>query len=325
LESYTFSSGSRRIFYSTAQAYADESDTTNEATTMTIPKPHFLLFCDGNASTASESANANRGRWKFVLENVETGERSEATDIEPSFATERCALVSVLRGLESLEQPSRVTLVTTSRYVTRGLQYGLTEWRDNDFSWEHFGAVQPIRNADIWRRIDRTLAFHQVQCRWMSQEELPPEAPSEDLQKPAEETIQKKIATRPSSPRSVTIASVVDTKTVPSHSNKKHQRIYPATPVSSTRGPVHEPALGKKTPNSSLPSNATGMPNAEKPKIRSLPWSRLVLIVSAPWRSGRTAYRYLWNRILDLDECLESFIKCLLLLEPTLQRPRQKK
>ena len=154
---------------------------------MTIPKPHFLLFCDGNASTASESANANRGRWKFVLENVETGERSEATDIEPSFATDRCALVSVLRGLESLEQPSRVTLVTTSRYVTRGLQYGLTEWRDNDFSWEHFGAVQPIRNADIWRRIDRTLAFHQVQCRWMSQEELPPEAPSEELQKQAEE------------------------------------------------------------------------------------------------------------------------------------------
>ena len=136
---------------------------------MTIPKPHFLLFCDGNASTASESANANRGRWKFVLENVETWERSEATDIEPSFATDRCALVSVLRGLESLEQPSRVTLVTTSRYVTRGLQYGLTEWRDNDFSWEHLGAVQPIPHADIWRRIDRTLVLHQVQRRQMAQ------------------------------------------------------------------------------------------------------------------------------------------------------------
>jgi ribonuclease HI len=292
---------------------------------MTIPKPHFLLFCDGNASTASESANANRGRWKFVLENVETGERSEATDIEPSFATDRCALVSVLRGLESLEQPSRVTLVTTSRYVTRGLQYGLTEWRDNDFSWEHFGAVQPIRNADIWRRIDRTLAFHQVQCRWMSQEELPPEAPGEEIQKPVEEPIQEKIANRPSGPRSVTIASVVDTKTVPSSSIKKHQRIYPDTPVSSTRGTMHESSLGKETPNGSLPSIEAGKPKTDKPKIRSFPLSRLVLIVSAPWRSGRTAFRYLWNRILDLDECLESYIKCMLLLEPTLQRPKHKK
>jgi len=291
---------------------------------MTIPKPHFLLFCDGNASTASESANANRGRWKFVLENVETGERSEATDIEPSFATDRCALVSVLRGLESLEQPSRVTLVTTSRYVTRGLQYGLTEWRDNDFSWEHFGAVQPIRNADIWRRIDRTLAFHQVQCRWMSQEELPPEAPSEELQKP-EEAIQEKIASRPSSPRSVTIASVVDTKSVPSSSSKKHQRIYPDTPASSIGGAVHEPSLDKKTPHGTLPSIETGMSKANKPRFRPFPLSRLVLIVSAPWRSGRTAFRYLWNRILDLDECLESYIKCMLLLEPTLQRPKQKK
>ncbi len=292
---------------------------------MTIPKPHFLLFCDGNASTASESANANRGRWKFVLENVETGERSEATDIEPSFATDRCALVSVLRGLESLEQPSRVTLVTTSRYVTRGLQYGLTEWRDNDFSWEHFGAVQPIRNADIWRRIDRTLAFHQVQCRWMSQEELPPETPDEQLEKPAEEPIQERIASKPSSPRSVTIASVVENKTVPSNFSKKHQRIYPDTPVSSTRGTVHEPSVGKETPNGSLPIIETGMPNANKPKFRSFPLSRLVLIVSAPWRSGRTAFRYLWNRILDLDECLESYIKCMLLLEPTLQRPKHKK
>ena len=292
---------------------------------MTIPKPHFLLLCDGNASTASESANANRGRWKFVLENVETGERSEATDIEPSFATDRCALVSVLRGLESLEQPSRVTLVTTSRYVTRGLQYGLTEWRDNDFSWEHFGAVQPIRNADIWRRIDRTLAFHQVQCRWMSQEELPPEAPGEELQKPVEEPIQEKIANRPSSPRSVTIASVVDTKAVPSSSSKKHQRIYPDTPASSIGGAVHEPSLDKKMPHGTLPSIETGMSKANKPKFRPFPLSRLVLIVSAPWRSGRTALRYLWVRILDLDECLESYIKCMLLLEPTLQRPKQKK
>lgn len=292
---------------------------------MTIPKPHFLLFCDGNASTASESANANRGRWKFVLENVETGERSEATDIEPSFATDRCALVSVLRGLESLEQPSRVTLVTTSRYVTRGLQYGLIEWRDNDFSWEHFGAVQPIRNADIWRRIDRTLAFHQVQCRWMSQEELPPEAPNEELQKPAEEPVQEKITNRPSGPRTVTIASVVDNKAVPSSSTKKHQRIYPDTPVSSTNAVLPEPSIGKKTLPSALPSIETRMPNANKPTDRAFPLSRLILIVSAPWRSGRTAFRYLWNRILDLDECLESYIKCMLLMEPTFQRPKQKK
>ena len=138
---------------------------------MTAPKPHFLLFCDGNTPASSDSAASQRGRWRFVLEDVESGVRTEATDQEQSCAPDRCALVSVLRGLESLEQPSRVTLITTSRYVTRGLQYGLTEWRENDFTWEHFGAVQPIRNSDIWRRIDRTLAFHQVQCRWMAQED----------------------------------------------------------------------------------------------------------------------------------------------------------
>ena len=67
------------------------------------------------------------------------------------------------------------------------------------------------------------------------------------------------------------------------------------------------------------------MPNAMKPAHHPFLLSRLISIVSAPWRSGRTAFRYLWSRILDLDECLESYIKCMLLMEPTLQRSKQKK
>jgi ribonuclease HI len=129
---------------------------------MTSPTPHYLLFCDGNIPAHGEKAGSQRGKWRFVLENLASGEKIEATDQEIGCAPDRSALTAVLRGLEALEQPSRVTLVTTSRYVTRGLQYGLSEWRDNDYTWEHFGAVQPIRNADIWKRIDRALAFHQV-------------------------------------------------------------------------------------------------------------------------------------------------------------------
>lgn len=307
---------------------------------MTAPKPHFLLFCDGNASTASESANANRGRWKFVLENVETGERSEATDTEPSIATDRCSLVSVLRGLESLEQPSRVTLVTTSRYVTRGLQYGLTEWRDNDFSWEHFGAVQPIRNADIWRRIDRTLAFHQVQCRWMSHEELP-----------AEEPIDDRAEVKPMTSRSVTIAPVVTstashtssstnsqatlavasllptekTANIPFVLVKKHQRVYTDTPVANSCVAKTDHNLKQDRVLASKHSMEKPIPTrprnvAERPSI----WTQIRLIASYPWRIGRLTLSYLWIRILDLDECLESYLKCMLLLEPTSQRTKDK-
>jgi ribonuclease HI len=73
--------------------------------------------------------------------------------------------LAVVRGLEALAQPSRVTLVTHSRYVNRGLTYGLAEWRANGWQWEHFGQMVPVKNRDLWQRVDRALLFHQLDCR----------------------------------------------------------------------------------------------------------------------------------------------------------------
>ena len=68
-------------------------------------------------------------------------------------------------GLEALEQPSRVTLITASKYVSRGLADGLQDWRENDWQWENHGAMVPIKNRDLWQRLDRALAFHRLECR----------------------------------------------------------------------------------------------------------------------------------------------------------------
>jgi ribonuclease HI len=137
---------------------------------MTANKPIYLLFCEGQTGQRGNHPMDERGRWRFVLENIETGERIEAGDTETVSHPDRTALLAVMRGLEALEQPSRVTLITTNRYVARGLQYGLVEWRENDYCWEHFGSVQPVRNADLWRRIDGALRYHEVLCRWMAED-----------------------------------------------------------------------------------------------------------------------------------------------------------
>jgi hypothetical protein len=71
----------------------------------------------------------------------------------------------VVRGLEALEQPSRVTLVTPSKYVNRGITYGLPEWRSTGWQWEHFGEMVPVKNRDLWQRVDRALDIHRVECR----------------------------------------------------------------------------------------------------------------------------------------------------------------
>ena len=124
-------------------------------------RPHFLLFSDADTSTQRDS----RARWRFRLEALDGTAELEADDAEPELETDRLALLAVVRGLEALDQPSRVTLVTSSRYVARGLRFGLEEWRQNRWQWERFGRLAPVKNGDLWQRVDRALGFHQVECR----------------------------------------------------------------------------------------------------------------------------------------------------------------
>ena len=125
---------------------------------MSVRAPHFLLF--------SESRSARcEGDWRFVLQAVDGSTKLEVEDAEPEIRGERLELLAVVRGLEALEQPSRVTLVTASRYVSRGLSYGLIDWRENGWQWEWHGRMVPVKNRDLWQRLDRALRFHRVECR----------------------------------------------------------------------------------------------------------------------------------------------------------------
>ena len=128
---------------------------------MSVPTPHFLLFSESHGPAGA----SRRGDWRFVLQAIDGSTKLEVEDAEPSIRGERLELLAVVRGLEALEQPSRVTLVTPSRYVSRGLTYGLQDWRENGWQWENHGAMVPIKNHDLWQRLDRALAFHRVECR----------------------------------------------------------------------------------------------------------------------------------------------------------------
>lgn len=86
-------------------------------------------------------------------------------DEEAFTCGERLELLAVVRGLEALDGPSRVTLVTKSRYVSRGLRFGMAEWRANDWNWERFGRVVPVKDSDLWQRVDRALLYHEVECQ----------------------------------------------------------------------------------------------------------------------------------------------------------------
>jgi ribonuclease HI len=126
--------------------------------------PHYLLFSQSTGGPRTED-DSRTPQWRFVLEEANGDARLTAQDVEPHTPTNRLELLAVVRGLEALDHPSRVTLITGSRYVLRGIRRGLAEWRRHQWRWERFGRWVPVRDHDLWQRIDRALQFHQLRCR----------------------------------------------------------------------------------------------------------------------------------------------------------------
>ncbi len=129
-----------------------------------VASPHYVLFSEVVSGRTQGDRAAPTG-WRFVLTSVDGRQRLVASDVEADASRERLELLAVVRGLEALDQPSRVTLVTGSRYVQSGLSQGLVQWREQDWQWERFGQFVPVANRDLWRRVDRALEFHKVDCR----------------------------------------------------------------------------------------------------------------------------------------------------------------
>jgi ribonuclease HI len=121
-------------------------------------KPHYLLYVE-------TAKGKNPGRWRFTLKEANGSAQFQAVDVEPDVSGERLDLLTIIRALESLDQPSRVTLTSCSAYIRQGMQYGIYEWRANDWQWEFFGYMVPVKHADLWQRIYHLLQVHSIECR----------------------------------------------------------------------------------------------------------------------------------------------------------------
>lgn len=117
----------------------------------------YLLVCQASASTICE------GSWSFTLETA-NGQHVLSADDTDLGDLNRLTLLAAVRGLESIDGPASVMLLSTNRYLIRSLAESLPRWRENQFVWEHFGRRIDVQHADLWRRIDRALQIHRVQA-----------------------------------------------------------------------------------------------------------------------------------------------------------------
>lgn len=124
--------------------------------------PHFLLFAEARIQWV---ADVEHGTWRFQLQSLDGDDHFAAAGSERYVSQNRLEVLAVLRGLEALDQPSRVTLLTSSRYVQRALRQGLQQWEQSNWQWERFGRRVRVSNHDLWQRVVQTKQFHRIDCR----------------------------------------------------------------------------------------------------------------------------------------------------------------
>ena len=76
----------------------------------------------------------------------------------------RMELMAAIQGIENVTRPARLRLVTDSVYVKDGITKWIHGWKRN--GWKT-AAKKPVKNEDLWRRLDAALAGHDVDWQWV--------------------------------------------------------------------------------------------------------------------------------------------------------------
>jgi ribonuclease HI len=83
---------------------------------------------------------------------------------EPQTTNNRMELTAVIEALAALKRPSRVVLHTDSQYVQKGITEWIRGWKAR--GWRT-ASKEPVKNVDLWKRLDELAAGHHVEWRWV--------------------------------------------------------------------------------------------------------------------------------------------------------------
>ncbi|HAO31952.1 MAG TPA: ribonuclease HI, partial [Candidatus Competibacteraceae bacterium] len=108
------------------------------------------------------SGNPGPGGWGALLRY--RGREKELSGGESETTNNRMELLAAINGLEALNRPARVRIVTDSQYVMKGVTEWLPGWKRR--GWKTADR-QPVKNIDLWRRLEAALAPHQVEWEWV--------------------------------------------------------------------------------------------------------------------------------------------------------------
>jgi ribonuclease HI len=115
------------------------------------------LYADGACK-----GNPGPGGWGVLL--MAEGHEREMCGGEPQTTNNRMELQAVIQGLAALKQPSKVRVYTDSQYVQKGISEWIHAWKRR--GWQTADR-KPVKNADLWRRLDEVAGAHEVEWHWV--------------------------------------------------------------------------------------------------------------------------------------------------------------
>ena len=119
--------------------------------------PRIEIYTDGACS-----GNPGPGGWGAILRDGE--HEKELSGGEDETTNNRMELMAAISALEELEFPSQVDLHTDSTYVKDGITKWIHNWKRN--GWKT-AAKKPVKNVDLWKRLQAALSRHDVLWHWV--------------------------------------------------------------------------------------------------------------------------------------------------------------
>jgi ribonuclease HI len=118
---------------------------------------HVEVFTDGACR-----GNPGPGGWGVLLRYGD--KEKELYGGEANTTNNRMELMAAIMALESLSRECQVRLTTDSEYVKNGITQWLPKWKAR--GWRT-ASKTPVKNADLWQRLERAAAQHNVQWHWV--------------------------------------------------------------------------------------------------------------------------------------------------------------
>ena len=122
--------------------------------------PELFAYTDGACS-----GNPGPGGWGALLvarEGDRVLKERELSGGEAETTNNRMELLAAITALETLDRPTRITVVTDSAYVKDGITKWIHGWKRN--GWKKKGG---LKNVELWQRLDAAAARHDVTWEWV--------------------------------------------------------------------------------------------------------------------------------------------------------------